>query len=247
MTKTSHTPHTRKKLIHDFNKLGLENADIVFIHSSFKSLGVVEGGAGTVISALEHVLGQNGLILMPSFNLLPDHEKRTSSWDIENTPSTVGWLTEYFRLMPKTFRSDHYSHSVAARGHNAKEFVADHLSKEGYKSPWDHAPWGKTYGTNSPMYRAYKSNGKLLMLGVDYNTSTYIHLVEVIYWNKRLKQNGAENFIGLNRPKLGEFWDELGELNRDLVGNAECRLFNIKSYVDTLLKEVEENPNPYTS
>lgn len=239
-------PHTREKLINDFTKLGLEEGDVVFIHSSFKSLGEVEGGAGTVISALEHVQGQDGLILMPSFNLLPDHEQRTSSWDIENTPSTVGWLTEFFRLMPKTFRSDHYSHSVAARGHNAKRFVADHLSEEGYKSPWDHPPWGKTYGTNSPMFRAYMSNGKLLMLGVDYNSSTYIHLVEVIYWNKRLELDGEANFIGLNRPKLGEFWDELGELNRDLVCNSECRLFSIKSYVDTLLKEVEENPNPYT-
>ena len=239
-------PHTRERLINDFTKLGLEKGDTVFIHSSFKSLGEVEGGAGTVISALEHVLGQDGLILMPSFNLLPDHEQRTSSWDIENTPSTVGWLTEFFRLMPKTFRSDHYSHSVAARGHNAKRFVADHLSEEGYKSPWDHPPWGKTYGTNSPMFRAYMSNGKLLMLGVDYNSSTYIHLVEVIYWNKRLELDGEANFIGLNRPKLGEFWDELGELNRDLVCNSECRLFSIKSYVDTLLKEVEENPNPYT-
>ena len=241
------TPHSSKKLIHDFSRLGLEKSDIVFIHSSFKSLGEVEGGAGTVIFALEHVLGHDGLILMPSFNLLPDHDKRTSSWNIEKTPSTVGWLTEYFRRMPNTFRSNHYSHSVAARGHNAERFVADHLSDEGHKSPWDHPPWGKTYGTNSPMYRAYMSNGKLLMLGVDYNTSTYIHLVEVIYWNKRLEQNTEANFIGLNRPKLGEFWDALGELNRDLVGNSECRLFNIKSYVDTLLKEVEQNPNPYTS
>ncbi|MCG9126076.1 AAC(3) family N-acetyltransferase [Candidatus Poribacteria bacterium] len=239
--------HTREKLINDFTKLGLEEGDVVFIHSSFKSLGDVEGGAGTVISALEYVLGEDGLILMPSFNLLPDHHERTSLWNIKKTPSTVGWLTEFFRLMPYTYRSDHYSHSVAARGHNAKHFVADHLSEDGYKSPWDHPPWGKTYGTNSPMFRAYKSNGKLLMLGVDYNTSTYIHLVEVIYWNKRLKQNEEAKFFSLNRPKLGEFWDELGELNRDLVGNSECRLFHINSYVDTLLKEVEQNPQSYTS
>ena len=239
-------PHTRDKLINDFTKLGIEEGDVVFIHSSFKSIGQVEGGAGTVISALEHVLGQDGLILMPSFNLLPDHQERVSLWNIEKTPSTVGWLTEYFRLMAKTFRSDHYSHSVAARGHNAREFVADHLSDVGYKSPWDHPPWGKTYGTNSPMYRAFKSNGKLLMLGVDYDTSTYIHLVEVIYWNKRLEQNEEANFIGLNRPKLGDFWDELGDLNLDLVGNSECRLFSIKSYVETLFTEVEQNPKPYT-
>ena len=37
-----------------------------------------------------------------------------------------------------------------------------------------------SFGTHSPMFRAYKANAKLLMLGVDYNSSTYIHFVEVV-------------------------------------------------------------------
>ena len=240
------TPYTREKLIQDFSNLGIEKTDTLFIHSSFKSLGQVEGGADTVISALETVVGQEGLILMPSFNLLPSREERTESWDVEKTPSTVGWLTEFFRQMPGTYRSDHYSHSVAARGRGAEAFVADHLRCDGYQSPWDYPPWGKTYGTHSPMFRAYMANGKLLMLGVDYQTSTYIHLVEVIYWNKRLADNPEANFAGLNRPKLGAFWDALGNLRQGKVGDSDCRLSNIKTYVDTLLTEVESNPEPYT-
>jgi aminoglycoside 3-N-acetyltransferase len=239
------TLYTREKLIKDFSELGIEKEDTLFTHSSFKSLGQVEGGAGTVISALEEVTGQDGLILMPSFNLLPSREERTESWDVEKTPSTVGWLTEFFRQMPGTYRSDHYSHSVAARGKGAKAFVADHLRCDGYQSPWDYPPWGKTYGTHSPMFRAYKANAKLLMLGVDYQTSTYIHLVEVIHWNKRLADNAGANFIGLNRPKLGAFWDTLGNLKRGKVGDSDCRLSNIRTYVDTLLAEVEQNPKPY--
>lgn len=239
------TPYTHEKLIQDFSTLGIEKADILFIHSSFKSLGQVEGGAGTVIAALESVIGKDGLILMPSFNLLPSREERVQSWDVEKTPSTVGWLTEFFRQMPGTYRSDHYSHSVAARGKGAEAFVADHLRCEGYQSPWDYPPWRKTYGTHSPMFRAYKANGKLLMLGVDYQTSTYIHFVEVIYWNKRLTDNADAGFIGLNRPALGAFWDALGNLKQDKVGDSDCRLFQIKAYVDTLLLEVEKNPKPY--
>ena len=239
------TPYTREKLIKDFSALGIEEGNILFIHSSFKSLGQVEGGAGTVISALEAVIGQDGLILMPSFNLLPSREERTESWDVDKTPSTVGWLTEFFRQMPGTYRSDHYSHSVAARGKGAEAFVADHLRCDGYQSPWDYPPWGKTYGTHSPMFRAYKADAKLLMLGVDYQSSTYIHLVEVIYWNKRLADDPDANFVGLNRPKLGEFWDALGNLRRGKVGDSDCRLFHIKTYVDTLLAEIERNPKPY--
>lgn len=239
------TPYTREKLIQDFSNLGIEKADTLFIHSSFKSLGAVEGGAGTVISALEAVIRQDGLILMPSFNLLPSREERVGSWDVDKTPSTVGWLTEFFRQMPGTYRSDHYSHSVAARGKGAEAFVSDHLRCDGYQSPWDYPPWGKTYGTYSPMFRAYMANGKLLMLGVDYQTSTYIHLVEVIYWNKRLADNSEANFVGLNRPELGAFWDTLGNLRRGTVGDSDCRLFHIKTYVDTLLAEVVRNPDPY--
>ena len=121
-----------------------------------------------------------------------------STWNLETTPSTVGWLTEFFRQMPDTYRSDHYSHSVAARGKDAKAFVSTHLSREGYKSPWDIEPWGKTYGTHSPMQKAYKADGKLLMLGVDYNTSTYVHFVEVLYWDELLEH---ESRNALSRPR----------------------------------------------
>ena len=112
--------YTRQKLTQDFTDLGIEKGDTLFIHSSFKSLGPVEGGAGAVISALEAAVGREGLILMPSFSLLPSREERIEAWDIERTPSTVGWLTEFFRQMSDTYRSDHYSHAIAARGKRAK-------------------------------------------------------------------------------------------------------------------------------
>jgi aminoglycoside 3-N-acetyltransferase len=238
------TAHTHERLVQDLLNLGVESGDILFIHSSFKSLGLVEGGAETVVGALEDAVGPEGLVLMPSFNLV-EMDKRAKIWNIETTPSTVGWLTEFFWQMPGTYRSDHYSHSVAARGKGAKAFVADHLSRDGHRSPWDREPWGKTYGLHSPMYRAHRADGKLFMIGVDYDSSTYIHLVEVLYWNKRLNQNPEAAYPALNRLILGAFWDRVGDLNRGCVGNADCRLFRIQEYVSTLLREVENNPDPY--
>ncbi len=239
------TPHACEKLIQDLTHLGIENGDTLFIHSSFKSLGPVAGGAGTVISALAAAVGRDGLILMPSFSLLPSREERIASWNIGKTRSTVGWLTEFFRQMSDTYRSNHYSHAIAARGKDAQAFVADHLRREGYDSPWDQPPWGKTYGTHSPMFRAYKANAKLLMLGVDYESSTYVHFVEVKHWNKRLAEDPEAEYIRLKRSELGAFWDEVGRLRQEPVGDATCRLFRIKDYVDTLLGEVERNPEPY--
>ena len=80
------TPYTREKLTQDFTDLGIEKRDTLFIHSSFKSLGPVDSGAGTVISALEEAIGQDGLILMPTFNLQPSREERVASWDVATTP-----------------------------------------------------------------------------------------------------------------------------------------------------------------
>ena len=217
---------TQVSLCADLCRLGVEPGDIFFIHSSFKSLGPVDGGAETVVRALEDAVGSAGLILMPSFQLVPsERDQRAGGWDLAPTPSTVGWLTEYFRRMPDTVRSDHYSHSVAARG--------------------GRAAWGKTYGFHSPMYRAYVAAGKLLMLGVDYETSTYVHLVETLYWQRCRSQDPEVSFKGLNRLKLGTWWDETGDMARGRLAQAECRLFSIRTYVNALLGEVTRNPDPY--
>ncbi|MBI2440258.1 MAG: AAC(3) family N-acetyltransferase, partial [Lentisphaerae bacterium] len=107
-------PHTLERLTNDLRQLGVAAGDILFIHSSFKSLGPVVNGAETVVRALEAAVGPQGLVLMPSFNLTEGD--RTATWKgIETTPATTGWLTEYFRLMSGTRRSYHYAHPVAAR------------------------------------------------------------------------------------------------------------------------------------
>ncbi len=240
--------HSSSDLARDLKRLGVEAGDILFVHSSFKSLGPVSGGAIAVIEALECAIGSDGLLLMPSFNLV-EWEERAATWDHAATPSTVGWITEQFRLLPGVYRSDHYSHSVAARGKGAEEFVADHLSLEGLCSPWDRKPWGKTYGVHSPMYRAYRAGAKVLMLGVDYSTSTYIHLVEVIYWSKLRAGcqggDGTPPFPAIDRPVLGAYWERTGTLDRGRVGDADCRLFSVPIYVEALLAEVERNAALY--
>lgn len=236
--------YTKSMLEQDLTALGVSQGDLLFVHASFKNLGPVEGGVATVVSALESVSGPEGLLLMPSFNLVSRH-LRASTWNIATTPSTVGWLTEYFRTMTGTVRSEHYSHSVAARGKNAAEFVSGHLSNEGMFSHWDLPPWGKTYGKNSPMLRAYEAGGKVLMLGVDYHSSTYIHVVEVMLLNENRLKNPSAIYIPFDRERLGAEWDSMGRLKRGRVGDADCRLFPIRDFVDSLLQLVRRNPEKW--
>ena len=236
--------YTEKQLVEDLDALGVRKGDLLFIHSSFKSLGAIDGGATTVISALESVVGNNGLILMPSFNLI-EWNQRHINWDINRSRSTVGWLTEYFRNMDGTFRSDHYSHSVCARGIKAKEYVSRHLEKVGLKSRWDREEFGFTFGTYSPMYQAYLNGGKLLMLGVDYESSTYVHLAEIIYRTTCLDGEDIHGHPFSKLTKVGEFWESIGEFDSGNVGDATCKLYSIRHYVDTVSKEFSTNMDKY--
>ena len=237
--------HDQVRLVEDMRHLGIAAGDTLFVHSSYKSLGSVEGGAGTVIRAMADAVGPEGLLLLPAFNLIGDRDERANNWNVEETPSSVGWLTEFFRQLEDTHRSNHYSHSVCARGLGAEEISADHLSNRGMSSPWDREPWGKAYGADSPMIRAYDRGGKILMIGVDFYTSTYCHVVEVIYWNELRKQDAGAEFVWLDRTRLGAFWEAKGVLACGKIGDADCRLIGIRTYVDGLLEEVRENADAY--
>ncbi len=238
-------PYSRSALAQGFRNLGVETGDTLFVHSSFKSLGPVGGGAGTVVGALEDAIGNDGLILMPSFHLVAVTD-RVKTWDIERSPSSVGWITEFFRLMPDTYRSDHCSHSVAARGREAREVTSDHRLRKGLRSRWDRGHLGFAFGDGSPMWKAYQRGGKILMLGVDYQSSTYVHIAESLYRSRNLDKEGQQGRHPVTHlTKVGEFWESVGEIKRGKVGEATCRMFRIREYVDTVVKEFDRNIGAY--
>ncbi len=237
-------PHIGERLVGDLKKIGIASGDVLWIHSSYKSIGAVEGGAGTVIAALEEAVGPEGTLLMPSFNLTGKrNEERAASWNLEKAPATTGWLCEYFRTLPGTVRSDHYSHSVAARGKDAGAWVKDHRLREGHQSPWDIPAYGYTFGDGSPLMKAYRADVRVLMLGVDYHSATSAHIAEVLWWNQARESNPKVTFQWINRDAFGEdFWDHHGQLRRGRIGDADCRLFSMKAFVDTLLEAVTREP-----
>ena len=50
---------------------------------------------------------------------------------------------------------------------------------------------------------------------------------------------------GIDPFQVGAFWDARGDLHQGSVGDADCRLFAIRAYVDRLLAEVERRPELY--
>ena len=61
--------YTFEELVEGFRELGVKEGDTLLVHSSYKSLGEVDGGPATVVRALEAVLGTDKdgtLIMVPS-------------------------------------------------------------------------------------------------------------------------------------------------------------------------------------
>ena len=55
--------HEKKQILEDFRRLGVRSGDAVLMHSSFRSLGGVEGGAAGLFDVLIDAVGDGTLIL----------------------------------------------------------------------------------------------------------------------------------------------------------------------------------------
>ncbi len=149
----------------DFAALGLRPGDSVLIHSSYKSMGAVEGGIETVVSALRSVIGDAGTLIAPTLTF-SYVTAENPVFDYVNTPSCVGAISEFVRHMPGSIRSVHPTHSCAAIGAKAEYYTGSH--------GLDRTPVGE----NSPFFKLMEDGGKILMLGCRVGANTSMHGVE---------------------------------------------------------------------
>ncbi|OFY85267.1 MAG: hypothetical protein A3F72_04495 [Bacteroidetes bacterium RIFCSPLOWO2_12_FULL_35_15] len=161
---------TKQKLIEDLKKIGIKQGDSVLVHSSLSKIGYVEGGAKTVVEALFETIGAEGTLLFPTFPATGRHKtylEEDPVFDIKNTPSQMGSVTEYFRNLDGVYRSFHPTDCVAAKGPLAEYYTNTHF---GELTP---------YTENSPFRKLCAKNGKILMLGTTLNGAcTNLHTLE---------------------------------------------------------------------
>jgi aminoglycoside 3-N-acetyltransferase len=163
---------TRAQLAADLLKLGVEPGDTLFVHSSLKSLGYVEGGPDTVVRALQDAVGENGTLLLPTYYMPGGTIKGTCEltdyvFDARKHGTNMGRLPEAFLASPGTKRSIHPTHSVSAWGQHAIFLTEAH-----HKSP-------SVFGLGSPWQRFLQiPNAKVLGLGISMGPVTFYHLLE---------------------------------------------------------------------
>jgi aminoglycoside 3-N-acetyltransferase len=161
---------TKERLMHDLQRIGLRKGDSVLVHSSLSKIGFVEGGAKTVVDALLETIGNEGTLLFPTFPAKgrnKTHLEEHPFFDIHNTPSQMGSVTEYFRKQDGVLRSFHPTDCVAAKGPLAAYYTNSHF---GQLTP---------YNGNSPFRKLCDKGGKILMLGTTLNGAcTNLHTLE---------------------------------------------------------------------
>ena len=242
---------TQKDIVDDLKRLGLERGTAVEVHSSLSSMGLVEGGASTVINALMEVVGNDGAIVMSAYLVTPlipltAEEKRQGITakvrkldETANCKTGMGTIVDTFCKLPNTYLGKGI-HRVCAWGHNAT------LHSQGYEY-------------------LLSIDGWVLLIGVDIHRCSCMHTAEAkVEWPKDLlehfelpeeiQRQYPENdwyveYQDPHKPLPEDAWGKVqmeaerrGLIRRDHIGDAKCMLFKAKPVVDIYEEFLRTDP-----
>jgi aminoglycoside 3-N-acetyltransferase len=261
IVKKTKTLITKDTLKEEFRQLGLQEGITVIVHSSLSAIGWVCGGAVAVIQALQETVTESGTIVMPTqttYNSEPSYWRhppvpeewwdgiRSSmpAYDPLVTPTMgMGVIAETFRTMPRVIRSAHPMYSFAAWGRQKEKMIHGHSLDYGL-------------GEQSPLARIYDADGYVLLIGVDYDANTSMHLAEYRLSSKKTFLQGAaimengrrvwKTFIDVETDEerfvqIGKDFEKTHHVKKGYVGNAECRLMKQRELVDFTLDWLKRN------
>jgi aminoglycoside 3-N-acetyltransferase len=248
------TPLTVTSLCERLLACGLAEGQTVLVHMAMSKLGWVIGGAQAVILALLAAVGETGTIMMTTNNgdnsdpsewhhppvpeswwqIVRDH---TPAYNPLTTPTRgMGVVPELFRTWPGVLRSAHPSFSLAARGPNAPYLIDDHALEE-------------DCGDRSPLGKLYELDGHVLLLGVDHDNNTSLHLAEfrANYPGKRTVRQGCAMLVDGRRQwvtyetlegnpddfvEIGHAFDRAHDIPVQQINDAQVRFLRQRWVVD---------------
>lgn len=137
-----------------------------------------------VLESLLHTLGPSGTLLLPLFNF---GFAEGQPFDIRNTPSQMGSLTEAGRLYPGAVRTGHPIYSFCAIG--AKKAALEEIDNF------------SGYGPDLPFAMLHRDGGKIAVIDLpDQHSMTFYHYVEEC---KKVPYRYHKRFIGAYTDAAG--------------------------------------------
>lgn len=231
---------SRAELTRQLHALGVEPGGVLLVHTSFRAVRPIEGGPSGLIAALRAVLGPDGTLVMPSW--AGDDER---PFDPATTPSAadLGVVADTFWRQPGVVRS-HHPFAFAAAGPRAARITSDGLPLP------PHRP-------ESPVGRVHELDGQVLLLGVNHDADTTLHLAEVLadvpyrlpkhctilQDGRQVRVDYRENDHCCARFTLADEWLRARGLQAEgPVGHAQARLVRARDIVDVALHHLTDDP-----
>ncbi len=241
---------TKEQMKRQLEDMGIKPDDTVLIHTSFKSIGEVEGGIDALIDTFKEYLSE-GLFIVPT-HTWSVVKAESPVYDVNTTVPNIGAVAACAAFRKDGIRSLHPTHSVWATGKGAKEFT------EGDETAETPAPVGGCW------YRLADLGAKILLIGVGNNRNTFIHAVDEMAnledrlypepWNVTVMdydgnkithpfrhhgKTGSANFGNFEKMFIKKGVQTSGRL-----GNAEVKICDAKKCAEVLLafyEKVHEN------
>lgn len=215
MQKVYTKKYTADDLVSEMCKMGMKNGSVVFVHSSMTEFYNYTGTGKELIEKIIDIIGEEGTLMMPAYPKnksklmkLYEIDKEQIAFDVNNTPSGAGYLTEVFRTFPGVKRSVHLQHSVCAYGK-----LADYFTNEHHLSitAWDE---------KSPYFKMSQMDTLVFAFGLPYFLGTIIHCTESL-----LRKKYKYFSIFFDTKYSYKYKDENGNINihESLTHNFERR------------------------
>ena len=231
---------TRAELVRQLRALGVMPGDVLLVHTSFRAVRPVEGGPEGLVAALREAIGAAGTLVMPSWT--GEDDTVFDPLAARASPD-LGIVADTFWRLPGVRRSGH-PFAFAAAGPDAELILRDPLPLP------PHIP-------ESPVGRVHELDGKVLLLGVDHEVDTTLHLAEllagvpyrvpkeitVLEDGRPRRITYGENDHCTRRFALAGAWlDDRGLQSRGRVGRAVALIARSRDIVSVAVEHLADDP-----
>lgn len=251
---------TEEQVTSGLRNAGVRSGQVILVHSAMRTLGMVAGGADTVVNGLLDVLGPQGTLVAPTFTFA--HEATDDPLiDPKNDPSEMGAITETVRRRSGAMRSTAYRHSFAAIGPQAPAITQVDPSLS-------------VFDVNSSFGAMLKVDTHILLLGMTYAHSTSHHFAERLcdvpyrhtlpievkvrmpdgsiqtqsMTDYQPKPSPDGSYYGSRGPdfnRLGRELEQRGQVGTAPIGNAAIRCYAMRNLIDLAKKEGTRDANVF--
>ncbi|WP_424949457.1 AAC(3) family N-acetyltransferase [Deinococcus sp.] len=226
-------PVSPQQLAEALESLGLDGTQHLIVHSSLKSFGTLEGGAGTLLGELER---HTATLVAPAFSyqtLLRGPESPIHAQFARGTRVSrdIGRLSQSLVERPDAHRSLHPALSFVAVGEQAGAV----LERQTLANPY------------APIGALYDLGGSALLVGVDHSSNTSIHYGEYLAGMPLLTRYLPENgrVTACSFPNCSADFERLAPYVQPLTahaGRSRLRLYRVRELVDATVRLLRQDP-----